>query len=104
MKKIYGYKTADSPDLFTTYTIRGFTLADSLEEAAKIFGVENPNGFNVVAELDREEFLKEYKDHAHGYWSQEHDRMVRAIERYEMIMTDLRMIAIDLGYSPGFDI
>lgn len=84
--KIYGYKTADSPDFFTTYTVRGFVLADSQEEAAKHFGVKQPNGFDVVEFLSDAEWERELSDNAHR---------LKRIEMLEKQIDQLRSVIRD---------
>ena len=49
--RVYGYKTANGDDLFTNYTLRGFVVADSLEEALEHFGLKVSNGYTLVCQL-----------------------------------------------------
>lgn len=88
--KIYGYKTADSPDMFTSYTTHGFVRAESLDEAAEHFGVETPNGFDVVAELTDEQWDREI---AQNVYREKRIEMLREeIDRLEAVAEDIRTI------------
>lgn len=67
--RLYGYKTADGPDLFTTYHVRGFVRARSVVEAARHFGVraDELNGYTIIAPVTPEE-------HRRGLAEMEKDR------------------------------
>ncbi|MBU8920802.1 MAG: hypothetical protein KOO63_02980 [Bacteroidales bacterium] len=58
-KQVFGYKTADGPDLFTTFTIRGFVRAYTLADALKHFGIKMSTGYDTVAALSPSELRDE---------------------------------------------
>jgi hypothetical protein len=92
--KIYGYKTADSPDMFTSYTTRGFVLAESREEAAELFGVDRPDGFNVVAELTETDWEREISQNV--YREKRIEMLHEEIDLLESVMEDIEMIQDEL--------
>ena len=90
MLKPYGYKTADSSDFWTTYTVQGFVMAESLEEAAKHFGVKHISGYDTVCELTEKEIDDELVKAKYNF--ERIEWLEAEIELYTKVMKEITTV------------
>jgi len=60
--KIFGFKSTNDSSMFPEYTVRGFCIAETVEEACIHFGVKYNNGYTSVCEVTPEQFQEEVED------------------------------------------